>query len=248
MVDSTARVDLQRTPAGNARRLLGSAVQTAFVLAYPLVIYLSRTRFDTRQLGGILLGVYGLSMLLRIRVSAGELRELLLQHLPLGLLIGASIATGSRTLLLIVPMFVSLYLFGTFAWSLHRGPPMVERFARMVEDDLPDFTLPYCRLTTAIWCGFLLVNSLAVVLLATAAPIGWWAAYTGAGFYAVLGGLLLAEACFRKCWFRYYGDGWLDRVFARILPAERTANGRRSLAYVEGRKAVAASNPSARSL
>jgi uncharacterized membrane protein len=147
---------------------------------------------------------------------------------------------GDRTLLLLLPTIVSAYLFATFAWSLRRGPPMIERFARMVEDDLPDFTLPYCRKVTGIWCAFLAANAGAVLVLALAAPLGWWALYTGALFYLLLGLLLAGEFVFRKWWFRHYGDGLADRLLARCFPAERTANGRRSLAYAERRRALGA--------
>ena len=122
--------------------------------------------------------------------------------------------------------------------SLREGPPMIERFARIVEDDLPDFCLPYCRKVTLVWCGFLLANAVCVGALAFFAPLEWWTLYAGLLFYLLMGALLAVEACVRKLWFRYYGDGWLDRLFAWLFPAERTANGRRSLAYVEQREAL----------
>jgi uncharacterized membrane protein len=217
-----------------------AVLQGLFYLAYPLVIYAAHTQLGTRGIGGILLGLYALSLLLRLRGSAAELWQLVRQHAALAGLIVLAIVLGNRTLLLLLPMLVSLYLLATFAWSLRRGPPMIERFARMVEDDLPDFTLPYCRRVTEIWCVFLLGNSFAVLALALAGPIGWWALYTGALFYVLLGVLLGGEFLFRKCWFRYYGDGPADRLFARWFPPERTANGRRSLAYVARREAAAA--------
>ena len=136
---------------------------------------------------------------------------------------------------------VSGYVFGTFAWSLRRGPPMIERFARMLEDDLPPFTQPYCRRVTELWCVFLAANALAVAVLALAAPLAWWALYTGPIFYLLFGTLLVGELCFRKWWFRYYGDGLADRIFAKWFPPERTAAGRRSQAYVDARSRRSAS-------
>ncbi len=225
-------------PAIRPRQLVAGALQGGFYLGYPLILYLAHTRLSARSVGGILLALYGASMLLRMRGSAGELWRIARQHLPLLALIAAAIALGNRTLLLLLPMLVSLYLFGTFANSLRRGPPMIERFARAIEDDLPDFTLPYCRRVTALWCGFLAANSFAVAGLALFAPLGWWAFYTGVLFYGLLGALLAAEFCVRKWWFRYYDDGLADRVFARWFPPEKTANGRRSLAYVARREAA----------
>ena len=43
---------------------------------------------------------------------------------------------------------------------------MIERFARIVEDDLPDFCRPYCRKVTWIWSAFLLSNAIFVGALA----------------------------------------------------------------------------------
>ena len=43
------------------------------------------------------------------------------------------------------------------------------------------------------------------------------------------------ETLVRKIWFRYYSNSPFDRGFARLFPPERSANGRRSLAYVAER-------------
>jgi uncharacterized membrane protein len=220
-------------------RTLSAALEGLFYAAYPLVVYVAHTRFGTRGVGGLLLLLYTCAVLLRVRANAAELWPVLRQHLPLAALIAAGIALDDRRLLLLLPVVVSAYLFGTFAWSLRHGPPMIERFARLVEADLPAFTLPYCRATTILWSVFLAANAAVVAILATSAPLSCWAIYTGPCFYALVGLLLGGEFCFRKWWFRYYGDGWVDRLLERAFPPERTANGRRSLAYVERRRAAA---------
>ena len=166
-----------------------------------------------------------------MRGPAAEIWRLVRQHLGLVLLIGLAVVTGERFVLLLLPMAVSLYLFGTFGWSLLAGPPIVERFARLADPDLPDFCAPYCRKVTIAWCGFLAANSVCVALLALIGPFEWWALYTGLVFYLLLGALFAVEFTLRKLWFRFYGDGLADRILARVFPAERTANGRRSLAY-----------------
>jgi uncharacterized membrane protein len=225
------------TPA----QLAAALFEGLFFVAYPLLIYFAHTRLATRAVGVLVLALYALAFLLRARGRAGELRSLFRQHLPLALLIALAIAADDRRLLLLLPVMVSAYLFATFAYSLHRGPPMIERFARMVEDDLPPFTAPYCRRVTQGWCVFLGANAIVVAVLAYASPLVWWALYTGPIFYALLGATLLGELCFRKWWFRYYGDGFADRLFARWFPPEQTAAGRRSLAYVTARSERSAS-------
>lgn len=220
----------------STEQFVAALLQTLFFIAYPLLIYFAHVRFATRTVGALVLTLYGISFLLRSRGRGSAFRPLLAQHMPLAVLIALAIATGDRRLLLLLPVVVSSYLFGTFAWSLRHGPPMIERFARLVEDDLPPFTEPYCRRVTVLWCVFLAANAITVAVLAVAAPLGWWAFYTGPIFYLLLALLLSAELCFRKWLFRYYGDGLADRVFARFFPPEQTEAGRRSLAYVAARR------------
>ena len=71
-----------------------------------------------------------------------------------------------------------------------------------------------------------------MALLALIGPFEMVALYTGLVFYLLLGALFAVEFLLRKLWFRFYGDGLADRILARVFPAERTAKGRRSLAYV----------------
>lgn len=220
----------------NAWRAASGVVQVAFFLAYPFVVYYAYTRLGTRSLAALLLVLYGVAMALRVRGSAGEIWDLAKQHLGLVLLIGLAVVSDDRTLLLFLPSLASLYMLFIFGRSLRSGPPMIERFARLIEDDLPDFTLPYCRKCTIAWCVFFAANAAGVAVLALFAPLGWWAFYTGLLFYALLGLLLGGEFVMRKLWFRYYMDGVVDRMLAGLFPADRTANGRRSLAYQDRRR------------
>jgi uncharacterized membrane protein len=208
-------------------------LQSLLFVGYPLAVYLSYTRLDTRRFGLVLLSLYALSVVSRFKGSWAEVASLARQHVPLALVIALAVVSGSRTLLLLLPVAVSLYLLWTFSSSLRAGPSIVERFARAVDPDLPDFVIPYCRKVTLVWCGFFVWNSLCVVILATTAPIEWWALYTGLVAYLLMGVLFAGELVVRKLWFRRYQDGLLDRIFALLFPAQRTANGRRSLAHVE---------------
>jgi uncharacterized membrane protein len=212
-------------------------LQGVFFLGYPVAVYLAHTRLETRVLGVVLLVLIGGGALLRMRGSWNEVGGLLKQHAGIGLMIVLAVVLDERVYLLFLPAAVSAYLLFTFAGSLRHGQPMIERFARIVEDDLPDFTLPYCRAVTKTWCAFFALNALAVCVLAIWAPLAWWALYAGGVFYVLLGLLLGGEFIFRKLWFRYYTGGAADELLARLFPAERTERGRRSLAYDEARRA-----------
>jgi len=210
--------------------------QILFYVAYPAAVYFGYRYLPTRQLGLVLLALYGFAALLKIRGSAGDIRSIVAQHVPLVALIAAAAVLENDTLLLFLPMVVSAYLLFTFAWSLRKGPPMIERFARAIEGDLPPFTLAYCRRVTVLWCVFMTLNTLTIAVLIAAAPIELWALYTGGLFYLLLGLLIGGELLYRKWFFRFYGDGFLDRLFAKLFPAEATEAGRRSLAYDRARR------------
>lgn len=174
-------------------------LQCLLVLAYPLCVYAASSRFETRALGWLLLGLLVAGLALRVRIGVGEIRPLVIQHAGIALLVAASIAADSQIVLLLLPALVSLYLLGTFGASLRRGPPMIERFARALDgDDFPEPLVGYCRTVTAVWCAFFAGNALVVALLAFAAPLAWWAIYTGGIFYGLLGALFAAELAVRK--------------------------------------------------
>jgi uncharacterized membrane protein len=232
-------------PGLPAWRVAMGILQPLLFLAYPFIVYFAHRRLETRALAGLLLGLVALSLALRIRGPAAEIWKLVRQHLGLVLLIGLAIVSGQRFVLLLLPSAVSLFLLGTFGWSLHVGPSIIERFARLVDPDLPDFCVPYCRKVTIVWCAFMAANAVCATLLAVVGPLEWWALYTGLVAYLLLGALFAGEFILRKLWFRFYGDGLADRILARIFPAERTVNGRRSLAYVQRRRERAAIRPSA---
>jgi uncharacterized membrane protein len=226
----------QLTPA---RKWIAGALQGVFVVGYPITVYVASTRLETRAMAFGLLAFYSLAIVLRFRGSASEIWAVVRAHIGLPILIGLAIATDNRTILLFLPVVVNLYMLWTFGSSLREGPPMAERFARIVEDDLPEFTLAYCRKLTIAWCVFFALNATSTGVLAVVAPVGWWALYTGFMSYGLIGLLFAGEFILRKVWFRNYTDGAVDRGFAALFPAERTENGRRSLAYVVARDEAA---------
>ena len=51
------------------RRHMASIAQALFTLAYTFIVWLAFTRLETRAVGGLLLVLYGVSMLLRARAQ-----------------------------------------------------------------------------------------------------------------------------------------------------------------------------------
>jgi uncharacterized membrane protein len=119
--------------------------------------------------------------------------------------------------MLAYPSLVNAALFLYFALSLRRGPPVVERLARLVDSDLLPAEVRYCRTVNIVWCGFFVLNGAAATALAFWAPRSWWAAYCGAISYVLVGALFATEYVIRKWRFGRYGRGPVDRCLARLF-------------------------------
>jgi hypothetical protein len=78
----------------------------------------------------------------------------------------------------------------------------------------------------------------AIAGLALAGRLEAWRAFTGWIVYAAMLVFGAVEFLVRKTWFRYYFHGGpFDRLWSRLFPAEATAAGRRSQAYIRARRA-----------
>lgn len=149
-------------------------------------------------------------------------------------LLGAGYAVGIHALLrgdaagagvagraaLLVPAGVCVGLLAAFAATLRPGrEPMIARVAQAMErEPIPARLQPWLRQVTKAWCVFFAANTAISLLLALFAPLAWWTLWNGALAYVAVGGLLLGEYLLRKIRYRWYRDGFLDRVWRRILP------------------------------
>jgi uncharacterized membrane protein len=133
---------------------------------------------------------------------------------------------GSLALQL-VPAVLSGLVAARFVQTLRPGrTPQIEAVARLMErDGLPEFAPPWLRQVTRVWAWVLAANAVVLAALALAAPLSWWALYTGVVQYALVGLLLAGEYVIRKARFRWYRDGFLDRIWARWLPSTPAHHG-----------------------
>ena len=153
-------------------------------------------------------------------------------------LVALAAATGDARCLRLVPAWVYASLAALFAASL-RGPgSILERAARWLVPEAPEFIRGYCRALTGVWVAIFLAVALAVAGLALAAdPAAWWR-FTARDAWLAMGAFSALEFLVRKTWFRnYFHGGPFERLWSRLFPAERTARGRRSLAYIEAYRA-----------
>lgn len=195
-----------------------AVLNTLLVIGYPFAVYIGLTRFSARGVGLLMLLLLAPSLAMKWRNAKRE--DLLVAvRVPLSIMAvaGLSALLNDRRFVLAVPVLINGLLFAQFAGSL-RTTPIVERFARMQQPALSNAQIAYCRQVTKVWCAFFVLNASVSVVLALGGPLSWWALYTGAIAYVLIGTVATVEYVVRKAMFREYGAGLHDRILARVFP------------------------------
>lgn len=160
-------------------------------VAYPFVIYFGIQRYSPRHIAVLLLIIFTL------RLVFFNKQGNFLKSLPL--LAGGSIIAllviiaGNPIFLLYHPVMINLSGLLVFATSLRWGPPMIERFARMQEPDLPEAAIGYCRKVTKVWVAFFVCNGSIALATAIYGDIKLWTLYNGLISYILIGMLFAIE-------------------------------------------------------
>lgn len=218
------------TPAQGAAALSAALA----IVAYPILTEWALARFEARGVALVALVVAGLTLALRWRFESQARSRLLAQYAGIAVLLATAIATNAALPLLLLPALVNLALAFLCGATLRDQQSLFERLGRAVEPLMPEFTRSYCHKVTAVWTAFFALSALLVAVLALASPDHWWRIYTSELYFTSIGILTIAEFPVRKAWFRYYDErSPVDRVLARWLPPENTAQGRVSLAYIQ---------------
>ncbi len=185
--------------------MFGRTVQIVAALAlllYPFAVYVGLSRWDPRAAALVLLVLIAPAAIARLkRYGASEVRAIAFVPLVTVGLLSLSAALDAAGFILAVPVFVNLGLLATFGPTLHWGPPMIERFARLQEPELSDAKASWCRNWTWIWCGFFALNAAVAAALALLAPLQWWTLYNGLIAYGLIGLLFAVELLLRHLKF-----------------------------------------------
>jgi uncharacterized membrane protein len=163
--------------------------------AYPFAVYFGLDAIEPRTLALFIAGVAGLRVLQVKRIfGAADVAAL-----GATALLAAAVAwSNSETLLKFYPVVVSLGLLASFALTLRRGPPMIERFARLREPDLGPAGVTYTRRVTVLWCAFFAINAAIATYTAVAASREAWLLYNGFVSYCIVAALFAGEWLVRK--------------------------------------------------
>jgi uncharacterized membrane protein len=173
------------------------------MLAYPLIVYLGLSRWSTRTVSLVLLGVLLPTALVRLRrVGARALRGLILAPLAMVACLALGVVLNASGFVLVVPVAANVVLLAAFGVTLRRGAvPMIERFARLKEPVLPLPKLRWCRQWTIVWCVFFAFNGAMALVLALVARLEAWTVYNGFVAYVLIGLLVAIEWVARRVLF-----------------------------------------------
>ena len=173
------------------RYILGAAL----FLLYPYLVYRSMEDGVVWIAPAVLSGIYVIRAL-QAKTSRQRLKNLAITLL---LLLEAFYLQALTAKLL--PVLIQLALMLFFGRTLVKGPPLVERFARL---DYPDFKpgiAEYCRQVTVVWTGFFAFNAVVCAVLALWAPTAWWAFYNSVMILLLTGLLMVGEYVWRHYHF-----------------------------------------------
>jgi uncharacterized membrane protein len=210
-----------------------AAILASLVIAYPYLLTGALPRFGVSRISVALLLIAALSIVIRSRIPAAPLQWSAAPSVGIPALLAAAAFSGDALYLQLVPSVVYLTLASWFYASLRSGDSIIERVARFMVPEAPDFIRPYCRKVTGLWAIFFTASSLVIACLAISGTQLAWAFFAGKLVYALMIAASLVEFLVRKTWFRYYfHGGWFDRVWQRLFPPENTPEGRRSMQHI----------------
>ncbi len=167
-------------------------ITAIFFIAYPFIVgwSLSNGHFFAVS---ILLVMVGMSRL--VFKSNALLWPLSMFAILCG---GLSVMLNDHAWLKFYSVLMSLGALGIFASTLWRPPSMIERFARIMQPDLPESGVQWTRKVTIVWCGFFIFNAVIAWCTIVYAPTQIWMLYNGFISYVLMGILLLGEFILRK--------------------------------------------------
>lgn len=172
--------------------------QVLFAL-YPLLIFAALQFLDPRSVALLVLAALALRYRRHtVRILAGFSAA---QFVALGMapLLGlAVLATNSELLLRLYPAAISASMLILFGVTLVHPPTMVERFARLQEQELSPASVRYTRRVTLAWCAFFVLNGATAAYTAVFASRELWALYNGVIAYLLMGTLFAGERLLRR--------------------------------------------------
>lgn len=177
----------------------------SLLLAYPVLIYFGLQHFSLSSIAPLLLiaiiGRYFFSK------SASNTMPWLLPATLLGsaCVLFAWLLNNSK-ITLFYPVLISATMLVTFAYSLVKGPSVIESFALLDEKrkakykenvTLPSHVVAYTRNVTKVWCGFFSINIIIATYTILSDDLALWTLYNGLVAYILMGLFMAGELVVR---------------------------------------------------
>lgn len=175
------------------------------LLAYPVLIYFGLQHFSLTSIVPLLLvAIIGRYLFSK---SASKTMPWLLPAtiLGTGCVLLAWFLNNSK-ITLFYPVLISTTMLMTFAYSLLKGPSVIESFALLEEKrkakDNEQVTLPlhvvnYTRNVTKVWCAFFSINIVISMYTILSDDLALWTLYNGLIAYIFMGLLMAGELIVR---------------------------------------------------
>ena len=166
------------------------------MLLYPFAVYLGLNYFSPSVLAAILIVIL-LARLLLMRDVLSKMPWLIPASVLGCAALFMTMISGSFVGVKLYPVMVNLALLAVFAYSYLKPPTVIESFARIKQESLPDFAVRYTAKVTLAWCVFFIVNGSIALYTAFLSTLEVWTFYNGFLSYICMVSLMLIEFCIR---------------------------------------------------
>lgn len=192
-------------------------IDTGVFILYPALVFAGIRFLGVRTTALLLFLLMGRRLFLMLFSDRRVSLFLMIQAGLIAAIQGAAAATGSALALRGSPFIVSLTFVAHFALSL-RTIPLAEVFARLVNPNLPEERIAYCRSLTKVWIGVLCLNSAVLLVAMFVESDATWAVLVGPVSYSILGVTFAAEYVYRKWRFQdFRKSSAVDRLLEALL-------------------------------
>jgi len=168
------------------------------LLTYPFAIYFGIDKLGIEVIAGILIFFFFIRIIAGSKTKFKELKYLAWITGGTGIILLFFAAfLKQQNWLTYYPVIVNICLFTVFFISLSQQQSMIERFARLQDEELHPRAVLYTRNVTKVWCGFFVINGI-IALTTCFMSIKYWTLYNGFISYIAMGLLFSIEFIVRK--------------------------------------------------
>lgn len=180
------------------KNLFKGILLLAFLL-YPIFVFLGLQYFDPKFLVGAILLLLFFRFVLFKNSKNPIAKKLSYVAIVAFIIIALGTFLSSYDSVKSYPVIVNFSLAIIFMQSLSSGKmPIIERIARIQEQDLPEHAIKYTRKVTVVWSVFFIINGLVSIGTWIFADIETWTLYNGFISYIFIGVLFLVEFVIRQ--------------------------------------------------